>query len=589
VVKRAHPSPTNGLDLTYIGTGTGDAGDQYTGLDRFGRVVEQKWQTEQMTPTVTDDFTYGYDRDSNRLFRNNLVNTAFGELYHANGSSNGYDNLNQLVAFARGTLNANHDTISSPTHSITWSLDAVGNFSSTTTDGGSTVNNSFNKQNEETSAGTANLAFDNNGNTTTDDQGKTLVYDAWNRLVAYKNGGTTLESYSYDPLNRRIVQNPGTATDLYYSSDWQVLEERTGGVSTATIQYVWSPVYVNALVLRDRSTQNNGTLDERLWVQQDANYNVTGLVNANGSVVERDVYDPYGKVTFLTANWGTLSSSAYAWIYLFQGGRFDSTNNLYNFEIRDDSPALGRWTTLDPSFPTATNVNLYLFVDDHPSDVTDPSGLKPTDMTIISIRKPVTGELGSFFWPVKFKLNDESDRDKGGWVLQEVKIYAKDNKKRPVAHPAPFVGNGAHYWEAFRVLPGKDTPLFYGLGPIVLGILRAIIPNAADVRAVDVYSIGPANPGTSGSITFKGKAWYIDCMKRSEIEQDPAWTNNPAIGAGSYPSILLAGMDAQSPTVNAIFAKHKPPDRIGPYYHDIKVVWKAGVKGSVVQWRIPLD
>ncbi len=38
VVKRAHSQP--GVDLTYIkqsGESTGDAGDQYTGLDRFGR------------------------------------------------------------------------------------------------------------------------------------------------------------------------------------------------------------------------------------------------------------------------------------------------------------------------------------------------------------------------------------------------------------------------------------------------------------------------------------------------------------------------------------------------------------------------
>src|SRR5262249_10942526 len=145
-------------------------------------------------------------------------------------------------------------------------------------------------------AGTANLTFDANGNTTTDDTGHTLVYDAWNRLIAYKNGGTVLESYKYDALGRRIVQNPGTATDLYYSSAWQVLEERTGGVNTATIQYVWSPVYIDSLVLRDRSTQNNGTLDERLWVQQDANWNVTALINSSGTIVERDVDDPYGKV-----------------------------------------------------------------------------------------------------------------------------------------------------------------------------------------------------------------------------------------------------------------------------------------------------
>ncbi|WP_428937739.1 hypothetical protein [Fontivita pretiosa] len=34
--------------------------------------------------------------------------------------------------------------------------------------------------------------------------GKTLVYDAWNRLVAYKNGSTPLATYEYDAVYRRI-------------------------------------------------------------------------------------------------------------------------------------------------------------------------------------------------------------------------------------------------------------------------------------------------------------------------------------------------------------------------------------------------
>ena len=37
VVERGHAQ--TGVDLTYVGTGGGDAGDQYNGLDRFGRVV----------------------------------------------------------------------------------------------------------------------------------------------------------------------------------------------------------------------------------------------------------------------------------------------------------------------------------------------------------------------------------------------------------------------------------------------------------------------------------------------------------------------------------------------------------------------
>ena len=37
VVTRSHPE--SGADLTYVGSGTGDGGDQYVGLDRFGRIV----------------------------------------------------------------------------------------------------------------------------------------------------------------------------------------------------------------------------------------------------------------------------------------------------------------------------------------------------------------------------------------------------------------------------------------------------------------------------------------------------------------------------------------------------------------------
>jgi RHS repeat-associated protein len=199
------------------------------------------------------------------------------------------------------------------------------------------------------------------------------VYDIWNRLVAYKNGSTTLESLSYDGLDRRIVENPGTARDLYYSDQWQVLEERVGGA--AKVHYVWSPVYVDALVLRDRDT-GGGTLSERLWVQQDANWNVTALVNGSGSVVERYVYDPYGNMTVLTASWGSTSGSSYAWIFGHQGGRLDTVTSDYNFEHREEWPALDRWTKIDPLVFRAGDTNLYRYVGDNPANATDPSGLQ---------------------------------------------------------------------------------------------------------------------------------------------------------------------------------------------------------------------
>ena len=170
-----------------------------------------------------------------------------------------------------------------------------------------------------------------------------------------------------------IVQNRGTATDLYYSDQWQVLEERVGGA--AKVQLRLEPGVRRCLVLRDRDATGGGTLSERLWVQQDANWNVTALVNTSGSVVERYVYDPYGAATILGASWATLSASAYAWIYGYQGGRFDGTTGLYAFGVRLESPIIERWTTADPTGFSAGDVDFYRDRGNNPVNSLDPSGL----------------------------------------------------------------------------------------------------------------------------------------------------------------------------------------------------------------------
>src|SRR5262249_17757440 len=148
--------------------------------------------------------------------------------------------------------------------------------------------------------------------------------------------------------NRRITENPGTLRDLYYSRSWQVLEERVG--SQVQIQQVWSSVYMDALVERDRDADGNAAngLEERLYAQQDANWHVTALLNPWGGLVERSARAPFGQVTYLTANWTAQSSSAYLMVYLHQGGRYASAIGLYSFRNRDYSPTLGRWIQQDP-------------------------------------------------------------------------------------------------------------------------------------------------------------------------------------------------------------------------------------------------
>jgi RHS repeat-associated protein len=371
VVERDHPQIN--VNLTFIqqagdSNAITDGGDQYTGLDRFGRIIDQN-SVNATTGTSTDRFQMGYDQDGNVTYRQNLSNAAFSELYQN-------DSLNQLIGFQRGTLNVTHNgLVGSASHSQSLTPDALGNVNTVTTDG-TTQTRTTNQQNEITSiSGAGTVSYDSNGNLTADGSGNGMVYDAWNRLVAVKQGSTTLAAYSYDGVNHRITETHGSTTrDLYFSSQWQVLEERVGGVVQA--RNVWSTVYVDGLVLRDQSSQGNGVLDQRLYVQQDANWNVTALVDSSGNVLERYVYDPYGAVSVLTPTWGARSVSSYNWLYLHQGGRYDPATGLYNFRERDYSPTLVRWLQNDPVGFAAGDRNLYRAVGDRPTNATDPSGLE---------------------------------------------------------------------------------------------------------------------------------------------------------------------------------------------------------------------
>ncbi len=162
-----------------------------------------------------------------------------------------------------------------------------------------------------------------------------------------------------------------------------MLEEHVGGVVQA--RNVWSPVYVNALVLRDQSSQHNGVLDQRLYVQQDANWNVTALVDTSGNVVERYAYDPYGAVTVLNPDFSVRGSSAYAMPYLWQGERYDAVVKLYQLGGRVESPALMRFLQTDPSGFGGGDVNFYRDTFNSPTDNTDPTGLMPNQTDAISL------------------------------------------------------------------------------------------------------------------------------------------------------------------------------------------------------------
>ncbi|NNM85249.1 MAG: RHS repeat-associated core domain-containing protein [Phycisphaerales bacterium] len=368
--------PQTGIDMSLLGTAgsIGSGGDQYTGLDQFGRIASQQWANS--AGTVLDGYTYTYDQNNNVTSKNNVLNSAYSETYTN-------DNLNRLTAVTRG--GAAYQS---------WNLDSQGNWSSNTTSG-TTQTRTTNDQNQIASiSGTAGTPqYDANGNMTTDQNGNTLKYDAWNRLVSVTNSaGQIIAEYTYNPISQRVTETypvaaPGipanTVKNLYYSASGQVLEERWNGTaaSDTQYQYVWSATYVNAMVLRDTFVAGTIQPDLRVYTTYDANYNVTSLITYDAAtqtwgVSERFVYSPYGSVETFDASFNAVPD-ALNWQYMYQGGRFDSATGLYHFGARNYSASLGIWISQDP-LQYINGANTYQFVDSSPVLEADPSGRRLT-------------------------------------------------------------------------------------------------------------------------------------------------------------------------------------------------------------------
>jgi RHS repeat-associated protein len=401
--------PQNGTKLSLVQQsndtlhGT-DGGDQYTGLDRFGRVVDQWWlkySGTNITGTL-DRFQYAYDPNSNVLYKNVVGNgtvaATFSELYHANGTSGAYDALNRLTDFSRGTLSAvggsllntvatSNTSISGIAGTQSTSLDTLGNTSTLNTDGTAQTRTADN-QNElltlQNGTNTAvSLTYDNNGNLLTDEAGQSYVYDPWNRLHSVSNSNVT-RTFSYDGLHRGAVSIEDTSSstsirELYYSNDWQVIEEREDAwrSSSPLEQNIWGLGYVDNLVRRDRYYDPSNNHDfspvEHLWAQQDANDNVTSIADDTGTVKLRLVYDPYGKFATLDSNWSATTDS-YEWKYTHQGLRTYSDVGLIDNRERYYRPTLQRFVQQDPIGYT-DGANLYQYQSSSPINLTDPNGL----------------------------------------------------------------------------------------------------------------------------------------------------------------------------------------------------------------------
>jgi RHS repeat-associated protein len=330
---------------------------------------------------------WGYNRASQKTWRKDLLAPA------ATGQDQnfGYDGLYQVTERQRGLLNVNTTAVGGiPAQQENFSYDETGNWITykQVNDGvlgidETRVNNRSNQM-TQVDGSSAGVSYDKNGNMLTVPTGdgltgssRKLEWDAWNRLTKVSDeDDNVLAEYEYDGLSRRTkVKAGGVTRHFYYDDQWRVVEERLDDATTPERQYVWHPTDRWELLFRDRSTANNGTLDERLYSLKDQ-LDPVAICDTSGSVVERFAYSAFGLPTFLNLSFIPQPSSFHSWSFLFHAEFTDAETGWFNYGYRYYAPSLGRWLSRDP-IGVDGGLNLYGFVYSDPISFVDNTGNKP--------------------------------------------------------------------------------------------------------------------------------------------------------------------------------------------------------------------
>lgn len=339
-------------------------------------------------------FNYGYDRAGNRVSERKLHAATESEIYD-------YDSTYRLVAFERGTLDAEGDDIVGAPRlalqSQTWVLDGVHNWNQTTSVRSGVVTSETREHGptNELSAihadgGTITLVYDANGNLLQDAH-HTYRWDFKNRLrsVAQRSTTATIAEYVYDALDRRIGKTVTNSSGLdgtttYTLDGTNVIEERD---DAGAVEHEYVHGLANDLLARLTS-------DDTLYYHADTSGSIHALTGASGTPQEGYAYDPYGIQTVIEPgangiiDWGgddTLSPrgvSSFDNAYGFTGQRMDPETGLYHYRARQYDPAAGRFLSRDPlgvwGDPGSFG-NAYAYAASNPISIIDPTGKAGSD------------------------------------------------------------------------------------------------------------------------------------------------------------------------------------------------------------------
>ncbi|QQL43726.1 RHS repeat domain-containing protein [Sulfuriroseicoccus oceanibius] len=342
--------------------------------------------TNAVTPAVVS----AYDYSVNEIGQRESLATSGSAFAQVRDLTWGYDALGQVVK---------EDDANSPAFDRGFAYDAIGNRTAsveglTDPTDASATSYSANALNQYTAVGAAAPVHDADGNLT-DDAGmnngtsgdRNFVWNAENRLIEVKDesDGTTIATYAYDALGRRVHKSvSGGVNTAFIYDDWNVIAEyqlNTENFELVT-SYVWGSDLSGSmqgaggvgglLSVHQHSTDPNtqSPVTDHFFPTYDGNGNISEYLDASGNVSVHLEYDAFGKVVKST---GTVDNFRYR----FSTKPKDDEIGWYYYGYRYYDPITGRWPGRDPIMERG-GYNLYSFLRSGGGDRVDYLGLATT-------------------------------------------------------------------------------------------------------------------------------------------------------------------------------------------------------------------